>query len=194
MNFKFIQNGARLLFVVAALFLLSSCIVNPPPSDTSDGYDYDDRRSDRDYDDRDYDDRRGRSDDHRRDGDRRRGRSDQRRPHESPPYSARNRGELIRIQVLNNVREITVTGARESDLVVVERRGFELASVNDASANLPLRLTPYRGSTGSTGVEPLYANNRPYHGTLEVVVNYEKGGGLQLINELPLEDYLVGLI
>jgi len=103
---------------------------------------------------------------------------------------------LIRVAVADGVRSVEVSGGpiRVTDLggvavltgtpsrvrVSLKNGGVEV----EGRPVLDLRLRP-------EGNHDLRVNGREYPGTLEVLRN---GGGLSVVNELPLEEYLVGVL
>ncbi|MEE9543130.1 MAG: SpoIID/LytB domain-containing protein [Thermodesulfobacteriota bacterium] len=97
-------------------------------------------------------------------------------------------GELIRVEVLNSVKIVRVRGAKKG-VSLMKSTPEGLLSVN-GSIYERFTLTPLDISgAGTQGF--IYIDGRPYRGTLEVRGTDK---GLQIINELYLEDYLAGLI
>jgi len=89
-------------------------------------------------------------------------------------------GRPIKVLVLNNAGSLTIAG--KHDTLRIERDGSGIR-VNGSWTSLP---AVYRPSD-----EFINLNGRPYRGTLTV----EEGrGGLMVVNELPLEAYIAGII
>ncbi len=91
-------------------------------------------------------------------------------------------GDSIRVLVLAGVDSISIKGVSNGGDLDIRREG-EGVTMNGAPRALPLRLSPEG--------EFIYLNNRPYRGSLEVLPD---GAGLMVVDELPLERYLVGII
>ncbi|MBI5587193.1 MAG: SpoIID/LytB domain-containing protein [Deltaproteobacteria bacterium] len=98
----------------------------------------------------------------------------------SPSYGAVSGGS-IRVLVLKGAAVVSVAGAEEPPAEIRVKDGG--VSVNGKKEGAPLRFSPKE--------EFLYVNGRPYRGTVEVTA---EGPGLQVVNELRLESYLVGII
>jgi stage II sporulation protein D len=100
--------------------------------------------------------------------------------------------KTIRVAILKNAAEVTVDG----DGILATRE-------NDAAVALPTPITIKAGKNGllvgdsrfirlTIGASSaVFINGKPYKGVAEITLG-EKG--LLVVNELPLEDYLVGLI
>jgi len=107
--------------------------------------------------------------------------------------------EQIRVAVVDGVRTVELRG---SDIEVTE-----LGAPCAACAAMPRRMAAVRATLSAGAVEidgvrapggfrlqserPMRFNGREYPATLEVVRN---GDGLALVNELPLEEYVVGVL
>jgi stage II sporulation protein D len=91
-------------------------------------------------------------------------------------------GRSVRVLVLKGESALTVTGVGESPVEIRSEDGWN-ASVNGKKAAWPLKLSP--------SGEFLYINGRPYRGSAEVTGSRE---GLMVVNELPLESYIAGVI
>lgn len=100
--------------------------------------------------------------------------------------------EIIRVAILKNAAEVTVDGngilaTRENDVAVALSTPVTIKAatngllVGDSSFS---RLT-----FGAASV--VFVNGKPYKGVTEITPGDK---GLLVVNELPLEDYLVGLI
>ncbi|MBI5885352.1 MAG: SpoIID/LytB domain-containing protein [Deltaproteobacteria bacterium] len=89
-------------------------------------------------------------------------------------------GRPIKVLVLNGASELTISGRR--DTLRIERSGSGI-SVNGRQTSLPVVYRPSE--------ELINLNNRPYRGALIVD---EGKGGLMVVNELPLEAYIAGII
>lgn len=100
--------------------------------------------------------------------------------------------ETIRIAILKAVPELVVNG--NEMLVTVDGR-------NPVAVDLPVTLKATRDGVQLNGqsyrtvqfssATAVFVNNKPYRGIAEVV---RLDNGLTVINQLPLEEYLVGLI
>jgi len=107
--------------------------------------------------------------------------------------------EQIRVAVVDGARTVELRG---SDIEVTE-----LGAPCAACAAMPRRMAAVRATLSAGAVEidgvrapggfrlqserPMRFNGREYPATLEVVRN---GDGLALVNELPLEEYVVGVL
>jgi stage II sporulation protein D len=91
-------------------------------------------------------------------------------------------GDKIRVLVLNGAESVSLRGVGSGAALDIRRDGRGV-TVNGHAKTLPLRFEPEG--------EFVYVNNRPYRGSIEV---FPGGDGLMVINELPLEHYLVGII
>lgn len=91
-------------------------------------------------------------------------------------------GERIRVLILKDVPSVELKGTDRGSVIVREAPGGAVA-VNGRERRLPLRLFPDGGQ--------IYLNGRPYRGTIEIA---EGKGGLLVINEIPIEAYLAGII
>lgn len=90
-------------------------------------------------------------------------------------------GRPIKVLVLNGVTELTISGRH--DTLRIERSGSGSVRVNGSQTSLPVVYRPSE--------EFINLNDRPYRGALTV----EEGrGGLMVVNELPLEAYIAGII
>ncbi|HXI09468.1 MAG TPA: SpoIID/LytB domain-containing protein [Thermodesulfobacteriota bacterium] len=89
--------------------------------------------------------------------------------------------KTIRVLVLKT-DSLTVTGAGEPALEIKSGRNGAI-TVNGKSVFPPVRLAPAE--------EFLYMNGRPYRGASVV---YAGPGGLSVVNELSLDDYIAGVI
>ncbi len=94
-------------------------------------------------------------------------------------------GELIRVEVSKGASMLRVKGASRG-VANIESAPGGLLSVN-STLHESITLSPGGGGRDSF----IYIDGRPYRGTIEVIGTAK---GLQVINELYLEDYLVGLI
>lgn len=91
------------------------------------------------------------------------------------------RGEPIKVLVLNGAKELSISGRNETLRIEMDVNGGIM--VNGRQAVLP---AVYRPSG-----EFINLNGRPYRGVLTV----EAGkGSLMVVNELPLEAYIAGII
>ncbi len=100
--------------------------------------------------------------------------------------------ETIRVAILKNATSVTVNG---DGLIAIRENGAAVA------LNPPVLIKPGKNSLivdGSSyqrltfsGSSAVYINGKPYRGVAEASPG-EKG--VLIVNELPLEDYLVGLI
>ncbi len=101
-------------------------------------------------------------------------------------------GETIRIAILKNGAAVTVAG---DGILATRENGDALALA------APVDIKPENAGISANGMfcrrlrisAPLavYVNGKPYRGVIEIT---PADKGLLVVNELPLEDYLVGLI
>lgn len=91
-------------------------------------------------------------------------------------------GERIRVLIMKGVPSLEVKGTDRGSLIIRDA-GAGLAKVNGKERRLPLKLLPDNGQ--------IYVNGRPYRGTIEIADGKE---GLLVINEVPMENYLAGII
>ncbi len=96
-----------------------------------------------------------------------------------------NRGGevFIRVQVIPRSTEIVITGSTEGVDLVFTRSGAGPATLNGREEYLPYNVKPAENL--------LRANGDPFRGSLSVV---ETVGGVMLINTIPLEHYIAGII
>ncbi len=104
-------------------------------------------------------------------------------PGPSRQDKAAGREEMIRVLVLKGTEEIEIRGAEGAGHIRVRHLGGNAVTLNGEKASLPLRFSP--------SAEFIYIGKRPYRGVLEI---YADEDGLVVIDEMPLEDYLVGII
>jgi stage II sporulation protein D len=96
-------------------------------------------------------------------------------------------GELIRVLVVEGAEELKIEGALGAGALHIRLEARGKVTVNGRVYRTPLRFAPEK--------ELIYVNKTPFRGTLEVTYRAGEGDGtLQVINELPIERYLVGLI
>jgi stage II sporulation protein D len=100
--------------------------------------------------------------------------------------------EKIRVAVLSGGKSITLDGER---LIVVDESGRPLrlsfpAVITKEPAGLAVAGMPAQKLTASAPTA-IKVNGKRYRGIIEVLAT---GKGLLVVNELPLEEYLVGLI
>lgn len=98
------------------------------------------------------------------------------------PGQAGHGGEHIRVLIMKGVPSLEVKGTDRGSLIIRDA-GAGHVKVNGKQRRLPLRLRPDGGQ--------IYVNNRPYRGTLEIADGKD---GLLIINEVPMEFYLAGII
>jgi stage II sporulation protein D len=91
--------------------------------------------------------------------------------------------ELIKVEVLKDLKRVSISGAREGFVEIESEPGVSMRANDRSYKSLGFRA--YKGS--------MDINGNPYRGVVRVIAQ-EDGRGLQVVNELPLEDYLVGLI
>jgi stage II sporulation protein D len=100
--------------------------------------------------------------------------------------------ETIRVAILKNAASVTVDG----DGVIAARESGVLVALTSPILIKPGKNvvlvdgTAYRRLTFS-GTAAVYVNGKPYRGAAEIS---SADKGLLVVNELPLEEYLVGLI
>ncbi|MDD2365206.1 MAG: SpoIID/LytB domain-containing protein [Desulfuromonadaceae bacterium] len=100
--------------------------------------------------------------------------------------------ETVRVAIAKSASEITVAG---EGLLVTDETGTPVV------ISLPASIKPFKDSLQVEGKQfkklyfsaskSVYVNNKPYRGLAEVSVT---DGGILVVNQLPLEEYLVGLI
>jgi len=100
--------------------------------------------------------------------------------------------ETIRIAILKSASEVTVSG---DGLLVTNERGDALvmsfpATVKQVKDGLLVEGKLFRQLIFSAS-SAVYVNNKPYRGLAELSVADK---GILVVNQLPLEEYLVGLI
>jgi stage II sporulation protein D len=100
--------------------------------------------------------------------------------------------ETIRIAIVKSAAEVTVAG---DGLLVTNERGDALvmsfpATVKPVKDGLLVEGKLFRRLSFSSS-SVVYVNNKPYRGLAELVVADK---GILVVNQLPLEEYLVGLI
>lgn len=91
-------------------------------------------------------------------------------------------GEKIRVLILKEAPSLEVKGTDRGSLVI-RFSGAGEARVNGKTKALPLRLFPDNGH--------ISVNGRPYRGSIEIASGKQ---GLLVINEVPIEAYLAGII
>lgn len=100
--------------------------------------------------------------------------------------------ETIRVAIVKSVPEVTVTG---DGLLATNELGTPLllsfpATVRLVKDGLQVEGKLFQRLTFSAS-SAVYVNNKPYRGLAELSVTDK---GIQVVNQLPLEEYLVGLI
>ncbi len=100
--------------------------------------------------------------------------------------------ETIRIAIVKSASEVTVAG---EGLLVTSETGEPLsmtfpATVRLTKGGLLVEGKKFRRLLFSAS-SAVYVNNKPYRGLAELSV---ADNGIQVVNQLPLEEYLVGLI
>lgn len=100
--------------------------------------------------------------------------------------------ETIRVAILKNAASVTVEG---DGIIAIRENGSAVAFttpvvVKPGRNTVVVDGTSYRRLTFA-GSSAVYVNGKPYRGAVEAS-SAEKG--VLVVNELPLEDYLVGLI
>ena len=100
--------------------------------------------------------------------------------------------ETIRVAILNNASTVIVDG---EGIIAIRENGDAVAlrppvMIRPAKNGVVVDGTTYRRLTFSAA-SAIHVNGKPYRGTAEIIRG-EKG--LLVVNELPLEEYLVGLI
>ena len=98
--------------------------------------------------------------------------------------SVRGGEVFIRVQVIKNSSEIVITGSTEGVDLVFRRPGTGPTTLNGREEYLPYNINPAKKNL-------LRANGSSFRGTLSVV---ETAGGIMLINTVPLEHYIGGII
>lgn len=108
-------------------------------------------------------------------------------------------GEKIRVAVLKGVRDLKIGGvsraeAGGSSLDVQASKDNPLSVVLDETGALTINGSKISGSVASffpNNEETLYLNGRPFRGKIEVMKEQK---ALLVVNELPLELYVAGII
>lgn len=100
--------------------------------------------------------------------------------------------ETIRVAIVKSAAEVAVTG---EGLLVTNEAGLPLdmafpVTVKSEKEWLQVDGKLYKGLTFSAS-SAVYVNNKPYRGLAELSMNDK---GILVVNQLPLEEYLVGLI
>jgi stage II sporulation protein D len=102
---------------------------------------------------------------------------------------------MIRVAIVDNARTAELSG----DLVISEAGGccamqtWQAEAVRAVVVNGAVEIDGRRASAFRlTSSRPIRVNGREYDGRLDVIRN--GGAGLVVVNELPLEDYLVGVL
>jgi stage II sporulation protein D len=100
--------------------------------------------------------------------------------------------ETIRVAIVKSASEVTLAG---DGLLVTDERGTALllslpATVKVAHESLLVEGKSFRRLSFSAS-SAVYVNNKPYRGLAELTVADK---GILVVNQLPLEEYLVGLI
>jgi stage II sporulation protein D len=100
--------------------------------------------------------------------------------------------ETIRVAIVKSASEVTVAG---DGLLVTNERDDALAisfpaTVKSVKGVLQVEGKQYRRLSFAAS-SAVYVNNKPYRGLAELTVTDK---GILVINQLPLEEYLVGLI
>ena len=102
-------------------------------------------------------------------------------------------GDAIRVAIVKSTDTVTLVG---DGLLALRDNGAAVALQSPETirfggkGQLLLDGTPYR-SLRVSGAGPIRVNGKSYRGILELTAG---NGGLLVVNELPLEQYLVGLI
>lgn len=108
------------------------------------------------------------------------------------PAAGASAQTTIRVAIVDQARAVELRGA---DLDVAElggTAGWRASVVRAAPAGAGLEVDGRRGHAFRVRSErPIRLNGRDYPGTLDLV---RSGDGLAVVNELPLEDYVVGVL
>jgi len=91
-------------------------------------------------------------------------------------------GERIRVLIMKEVPSLELKGTDRGSLVIRASEGGQVR-VNGKVRSMPLRLLPGNGH--------IMVNGRPYRGSIEIAPGKQ---GLMVINEVPIEAYLAGII
>jgi stage II sporulation protein D len=100
--------------------------------------------------------------------------------------------ERIRVAILKNASNVTVDG---EGIIAIRENGSAVALappvlIKSGRSSVSVEGTAYRRLTFSAS-SAVYVNGKPYRGVTEISPGEN---GLLVVNELPLEEYLVGLI
>lgn len=100
--------------------------------------------------------------------------------------------ETIRVAIVKSASEVTVAG---DGLLVTNERGEALvmsfpATIKSVKDGMMVEGKLYRRLTFAASLA-VYVNNKPYRGLAELTASDK---GILVVNQLPLEEYLVGLI
>jgi stage II sporulation protein D len=93
-------------------------------------------------------------------------------------------GELIKVEVLKDQKSISLRGTTKGNVDIKSEPGVSMRADDDNSYK-SLSFKPYKST--------MEVNGTQYRGNVRIIAQ-EDGKGLQVINELLIEDYLVGLI
>ncbi len=92
-------------------------------------------------------------------------------------------GEQIKVLIASDLQKVTIKGATDGPKLQIEFASPGRARVNSFKKPMPMTLMPMHRF--------LFLNDEPYRGKLVV---RSTDTGIEVINVLPLEDYLVGVI
>ncbi|MBI5560577.1 MAG: SpoIID/LytB domain-containing protein [Deltaproteobacteria bacterium] len=93
----------------------------------------------------------------------------------------------MRVLILKGKTDLLIKGSSASSEMRFEYGGDGRVTLNAKETTLPLRYTPED--------EFIYVEERPYRGIIEVREDEREGSiGLMVINEVPLEPYIAGII
>ena len=96
---------------------------------------------------------------------------------------AESSGEYIKVEVLSGLHEVIIKGSTAAPEVAITIDSIGLSNVNGVESELPLTFNP--------SSDYIHVNGKPYRGTITV---FNRERALHVVDELPVEHYLVGLI
>ncbi len=96
-------------------------------------------------------------------------------------------GKDVNVLILRSEGALNIDGAGRGKVTLRRLRGTKKVLVNGKQKTLPQSFSARRG-------EFIYLNKRPYRGRLTVHGDKTSSGGLLVVNELGIEEYIGGII